>query len=94
MRESPAEAPVDSQIDFKPQTIDTSQNYNSKSDPKTFAEIDSTPKVRKGFRRKKGESPYICDMNVKFKKEKNNPLFLTQILGLDLLVLEIQLLFI
>ena len=43
---------------------------------KTFAEIDSTPKVRKGFRRKKGESPYICDMNVKFKKEKKQPIFL------------------
>ena len=70
MRESPAEAPVDSQNDSKRQTQDTSQNSNSESDPKTFAEINSTPKVRKGFRRKKGESPYVCDMNVKFKKEK------------------------
>ena len=34
-----------------------------------------------------------CDMNVKFKKEKKQSTFLTQILGLDLLVLEIQLLF-
>ena len=64
------EAPVDSQNDSKPQTKDTSQNSNSESDPKTFAEIDSIPKVRKGFRRKKGKSPYVCDMNVKFKKEK------------------------
>ena len=32
--------------------------------------VDSTPRFRKGFRRKKGESPYVCDMNVKFKKEK------------------------
>ena len=76
MRESPAEAPVDSQNDSKPQTTDTSQNSNSESDPKTFTEIDSTPKARKGFRRKKGESPCVCDMNVKFKKEKkNSPLF-------------------
>ena len=75
MRKSPAEASVDSQNDSKPQTKETSQNSNSESDPKTFAEIDSTPKVRKGFRRKKDESPYVCDMNVKFKKEKNNPLF-------------------
>ena len=74
MRESPVEASVDSQIDSKPQTTDTSQNSNSESDPKTFAEIDSTPKIRKGFRRKKGESPYVCDMNVKLKR-KNNPLF-------------------
>ena len=43
---------------------------------KLFAEIDSTPKVRKGFRRKKGESPYVCDMNVKFKKEKTQSTFL------------------
>ena len=70
MRESPAEAPVDSQNDSKPQTKDTSQNSNSESDPKTFAEIDSTSKVRKGFRKMN-----VCDMNVKFKKEKNNPLF-------------------
>ena len=77
MRESPAEASVDSQNNFKPQTKDTSQNSNSESDPKTFAEIDSTPKVRKGFRRKKGESPYVCDMNVKFKKEKKQSTFLS-----------------
>ena len=76
MRESPAEAPVDSQNDSKPQTKDTSQNSNYESDPKTVAEIDSTPKVRKGFRRKKGESPYICDMNVEFKKEKKQSTFL------------------
>ena len=29
-----------------------------------------------GFRRKKGESPYVCDMNVKFKKEKKQSTFL------------------
>ena len=68
--------PVDSQNDSKPQTKDASQNSNSESDPKTFAEIDSIPKVRKGFRRKKGESPYVCDMNVKFKKEKKQSTFL------------------
>ena len=75
MRESPAEAPVDSQNDSKPQTKDISQNSNSESDPKTFAEIDSTTKVRKGFRRKKGESPYVCGMNVNSRKRKNNLLF-------------------
>ena len=76
MRESPVEAPVDSQDNSKPQTKDTSQNSNSESDPKPFAEIDSILKVRKGFRRKKGESPYVCDMNVKFKKEKKQSTFL------------------
>ena len=73
MRESPAEASEDSQNDSKPQTADTSQNSNSETNSKTFTEVDSTPRFRKGFRRKKGESPYICDMNVKFKKEKSSP---------------------
>ena len=76
MRESPAEASEDSQNDSKPQTQDTSQNSNSETSSKTFAEFDSTPGFRKGFRRKKGESPYVCDMNVKFKKEKKQSTFL------------------
>ena len=76
MRESPVEASEDSQNDSKPQTPDTSQNSNSETDSKTFAEIDSTPRFRKGFRRKKGESSYVCDMNVKFKKEKKQSTFL------------------
>ena len=76
MRESPAEATEDSQNDSKPQTPDTSQNSNSEINPKTFVEFDSTPRFRKGFRRKKGESPYVCDMNVKFKKEKKQSTFL------------------
>ena len=76
MRESPVEASEDSQNDSKPQTQDTSQNSNSETNSKTFAEFDSTPRFRKGFRRKKGESPYVCDMNVKFKKEKKQSTFL------------------
>ena len=64
MRESPAEASEDSQNDSKSQTPDISQNSNSETDSKTFVEVDSTPRLRKGFRRKKGESPYACDMNV------------------------------
>ena len=76
MRESPVEASEDSQNDSKPQTQDTSQNSNSETNSKTFVEFDSTPKFRKGFRRKKGESPYVCDMNVKFKKEKKQSTFL------------------
>ena len=59
MRESPAEASEDSQNDSKPQTQDTSQNSNSDTNSKNFAEFDSTPRFRKGFRRKKGDSPYV-----------------------------------
>ena len=76
MRESPVEASEDSQNDSKPQTQDTSQNSKSEANSETFAEFDSTPRFRKGFRRKKGESPYVCDMNVKFKKEKKQSTFL------------------
>ena len=76
MRESPAEASEDSQNDSKPQTADTSQNSNSETNSKTFVEVDSTPRFRKGSGRKKGESPYVCDMNVKFKKEKKQSTFL------------------
>ena len=76
MRESPVEASEDSQNDSKPQTQDTSQNSKSETNSKTFVEFDSTPRFRKGFRRKKGESPYVCDMNVKFKKEKKQSTFL------------------
>ena len=76
MRESPVEASEDSQNDSKPQTADTSQNSNSETNSKTFAEFDFTPRFKKGFRRKKGESPYVCDMNVKFKKEKKQSTFL------------------
>ena len=76
MRESPVEASEDSQNDSKPQTQNTSQNSNSETNSKTFVEFDSTPRFRKGFRRKKGESPYVCDMNVKFKKEKKQSTFL------------------
>ena len=70
MRESPAEASEDSQNDSKPQTQDTSQNSNSETYSKTFAEFDSTPRFKKGFRRKKGESPYVCDMNCEIQERE------------------------
>ena len=70
MRESPAEASEDSQNNSKPQTQDTSQNSNSETNSKSFVEFDSTPKFRKGFRRKKGESPYVCDMNVEIQERE------------------------
>ena len=57
MRESPAEASEDSQNDSKPQTQDTSQNSNSETDSKTFAEVDSTPRSRKGLEERKVNLP-------------------------------------
>ena len=45
-----------------------------------------TPNVRKGFRRKKGDSPFTYNLNLKVKKEKKQIL----IHGLELLEVEIQ----
>ena len=57
MRESPVEASEDSQNDSKPQTQDTSQNSNSETDSKTFAEFDSTPRFRKVLEERKVNLP-------------------------------------
>ena len=48
------------------------ENESSKSDPKiqethTF---NPTPRIRNGFRRKKGDSPFSYNLNLKVKKEK------------------------
>ena len=43
-----------------------------------------TSNVRNGFRRKKGDSPFTYDLNLKVKKEKNNPIVQILIHGLGL----------
>ena len=32
--------------------------------------VNTTPRVRNGFRRKKGDSPLVYNLNLKVKKEK------------------------
>ena len=43
-----------------------------------------TSNVRNGFRRKKGDSPFTYNLNLKVKKEKINPIVQIQIHGLGL----------
>ena len=38
-------------------------------------------KTKKGFRRKKGESPFKIQTDIKIKSEKNNPIIPTLMLG-------------
>ena len=49
-----------------------------------------TPNVRNGFRRKKGDSPFTYNLNLKVKKKRNSPILPILIHGLELLEVEIQ----
>ena len=73
---SAGEVPVDSPIDSKPlkevnQMLESEKNsYNSTSVDDTLHTFVPTPNVRNGFRRKKGDSPFVYNLNLKVKKEK------------------------
>ena len=68
--------PVDSPIDSKPlkeikQMLESEKNSsNSTSVNDTSHTFVPTPNVRNGFRRKKGDSPFVYNMDLKVKKEK------------------------
>ena len=68
--------PVDSPIDSKPlkeikQMLESEKNSsNSTSVDDTSHTFIPTPNVRNGFRRKKGDSPFVYNLNLKVKKEK------------------------
>ena len=68
--------PVDSPIDSKPlkeieQMLESEKNSsNSTSVDDTLDTFVPTPNVRNGFRRKKGDSPFVYNLNLKIKKEK------------------------
>ena len=68
--------PVDSPIDSKPlkeikQMLESEKNSsNSTSVDDTSHTFVPTPNVRNGFRRKQGDSPFVCNLNLKVKKEK------------------------
>ena len=66
--------PVDSPIDSKPlkeikQMLDAEKDSTSKKE-NTFPTFYPKPSVRNVFRRKKGESPFVYNLNLKVKKEK------------------------
>ena len=68
--------PVDSPIDSKPlkeikQMLESEKNSsNSISVDDTSHTFVPTLNVRNGFRRKKGDSPFVSNLNLKVKKEK------------------------
>ena len=63
--------------------LDAEKDSTSKEEI-TFPTFYPKPSVRNGFRRKKGDSPLVYNLNPKIKKEKNNPIILTLIFGLEL----------
>ena len=63
--------------------LDEEKDSTSKEE-NTFPTFYPKPSVRNGFRRKKGDSPLVYNLNFKIKKEKKNPIILTLILGLEL----------
>ena len=92
---SAGEEPVDSPQNSQPlkeqikQILDAEKNSTSKEE-NVFPTFYPKLSVRNGFRRKKGDSPLVYNLNLKIKKEKNNPILPTLILGLELKVIEIQ----
>ena len=61
---------------------ESSKNSSENNSSHTF---NPTPSVRNGFRRKKGDSPFVYNLNLKVKNEKRNSLTVPiLILGLEL----------
>ena len=62
------------------------EKESSKNDPenKNSHTFNPTPRVRNGFRRKKGDSPLAYNLNLKVKKERNSLTVQVLILGLEL----------
>ena len=57
---------------------------STRKEENTTHTFTHTPTVRNGFRRKKGDSPLVYNLNLKVKKRENNPTLLTLIHGLEL----------
>ena len=91
--------PVDSPIDSKPlkeikQILESEKNSsNSTCVDDTSHTFIPTPNVRNGFRRKKGDSPFVYNLNLKVKKKRNNPTVQILIHGLEFWGVETQQLF-
>ena len=71
---SAGEVPVDSPIDSKPlkeikQMLDAEKDSTSKEE-NSFPTFYPKSSVRNGFRRKKGDIPFVYNLNLKVKKEK------------------------
>ena len=76
---STGEVPVDFPEDYKPlreikQMLESEKN-SSKSVEETTHTFIPSPSFRNGFRRKKGDSPFVYNLNLKVKKEKKQSNF-------------------
>ena len=76
---SAGEMPVDSPKDSKPlteikQMLKVEKNSTSKKETTEKLEYEKST-VRNGFRRKKGDSPFVYNLNLKIKKEKKQTNF-------------------
>ena len=82
--------PVDSSIDSEPlkeikQMLESEkQSSNATSVDDTSHTFVPTPNVRNGFRRKRGDSPFVYNLNFKVIKEKKQSTVPTLIHGLEL----------
>ena len=76
LKKSAGKVPVDFPIDSKPlkeikQMLESEKNSpNSTSVDDTSHTFVPTPNIRNGFRRKKGDSQFVYNLNLKVKKEK------------------------
>ena len=82
----PVDSPKDSKLlkEIK-QMLESERNSTSKKETTEKIEYERST-ARNGFRRKKGDSPFVYNLNLKVKKgkKKNNPMSLILILGLEL----------
>ena len=78
---STGEVPVDSPNDSKPlreikQMLNLEKDSSKANSENTSSHtFTPTSNVRNGFRRKKGDSPFTCNLNLKVKKEKKQSNF-------------------
>ena len=80
--------PVYSPKDSKPlreikQMFKSEMNSTSKKEITEKLEYERST-ARNGFRRKKGDSSLVYNLNLKVRKKRNNPISLILILGLEL----------
>ena len=90
LKKSAGEVPVDSPIDSKSlkeikRMLESEKNSpNSTSVDDTSHTFAPTPNIRNGFRRRKGDSPFVYNLNLKVKKERNSLTIPILIHGLEL----------
>ena len=60
------------------------ESSKDNSENKSSHTFNPTPRVRNGFRRKKGDSPFTYNLNLKVKKKRNSLTVQILILGLEL----------